>query len=427
MAVATASGSASTEIYSAECNSEIGDTTLSTGWLIHTLTENSAEFKLALKEGNVEEITASVVGDGECYNSKVYRVVFRFSSRDAYSVIIKVPHQICLENDENTTETVEECLHAANTLDYAAMHNVECAFYEATRGIVDFPMPVALYTRRAHESKREAGAIILEDVGDAGVNHPLGFYQAMTAEQVRNVVRHYAALHAHQIWAKEEERACWESVPCVTEMALAIMSRLMSASEAKEAGDLQVLASKVKPVMTKAFARYAVIDRPKELGLPLIFVHGDSGGHNVFWKKASDGTASNEVLAFYDFQFAFRGNPMYDIGKIMIAFVDANVRRELDDALPQEYYNSLKAALGRLGVQPLSIDLGKLREAYELSKIHACLLPVAGLSVLEAQLGKKLASGEMDAFRETYKLRARASLEDAIASLRKYAPEYLDD
>ncbi|KAH7710504.1 hypothetical protein AAVH_22208 [Aphelenchoides avenae] len=190
MAVATASGSASTEVYSAECNCEIGDTTLSTGWLIHTLTENSAEFKLALEEGNVEEITASVVGDGECYNSKVYRVVIRFSgsSRDAYSVIIKVPHQICLENDENSTETVEECLHAANTLDYAAMHNVECAFYEATRGIVDFPMPVALYTRRAHESKREAGVIILEDVGDAGVNDHLGFYQAMTAEQARAAV-----------------------------------------------------------------------------------------------------------------------------------------------------------------------------------------------------------------------------------------------
>ncbi|KAH7710505.1 calcium/calmodulin-dependent protein kinase type 1 [Aphelenchoides avenae] len=137
------------------------------------------------------------------------------------------------------------------------------------------------------------------------------------------------------------------------------MSRLMSASEAKEAGDLQVLASKVKPVTTKAFARYAVIDRPKELGLPLLFVHGDSGGHNMFWKKASAGTASSEVLAFYDFQFAFRGNPMYDIGKIMMAFVDADVRRELDDDLSQEYYNSLKAALERLGVQPLSMDLGK--------------------------------------------------------------------
>lgn len=35
--------------------------------------------------------------------------------------------------------------------------------------------------------------------------------------------------------------------------------------------------------------------------------HGDAGPHNFFFKKAQDGTASNEIGAFFDWQLAFKG------------------------------------------------------------------------------------------------------------------------
>ncbi|KAH7694023.1 hypothetical protein AAVH_38935, partial [Aphelenchoides avenae] len=159
--------------------------------------------------------------------------------------------------------------------------------------------------------------------------------------------------------------------------------------------------------------------------VPLLYAHGDCGGHNMFWKRAADGTASNDVLAFYDFQFACKANPMYDIGRFMMAFVDAEVRRELDTTLAEEYYEHLKTLVEKRGGKPLEFGVEQVREAYELAKIHNCTMPVAGLGFMPAQLGHKFAPEVLEAFREEYLLRARLALEDAIESMRKYAPQYL--
>lgn len=59
--------------------------------------------------------------------------------------------------------------------------------------------------------------------------------------------------------------------------------------------------------MTEKFGRYSLVDRPKQLSLPLLLSLGDTGAHNMFFKKAEDGTPSSEPLAYYDFQVAFNG------------------------------------------------------------------------------------------------------------------------
>lgn len=101
-----------------------------------------------------------------------------------------------------------------------------------------------------------------------------------------------------------------------------------------------------------------------------MFVHGDSGGHNMFFKKAADGTPSNEVCAFLDFQISFKSkvlmffcllrglklhtslaNPFADISRLMMNFVDAEVRRELDASLVEEYYGHLQSAVAKSGLK----------------------------------------------------------------------------
>lgn len=67
------------------------------------------------------------------------------------------------------------------------------------------------------------------------------------------------------------------------------------------------LLDQLKPTMSKEFGRYSLIDLPQQLGLPLMLCLGDTGAHNMFFKKAEDGTASNEVSAYIDFQIAFAG------------------------------------------------------------------------------------------------------------------------
>lgn len=75
--------------------------------------------------------------------------------------------------------------------------------------------------------------------------------------------------------------------------------------------------------MSLKFKDYATFDRPKELGknkrlglssdcaslgIPPLLCQGDSGGHNLFFRKAVDGTLCNEVCAFLDWQIAFKGS-----------------------------------------------------------------------------------------------------------------------
>lgn len=45
--------------------------------------------------------------------------------------------------------------------------------------------------------------------------------------------------------------------------------------------------------------------------IPPLLCQCDSGGHNLFFKKADDDTVSNEVCAFFDWQFVFRGSPTF--------------------------------------------------------------------------------------------------------------------
>lgn len=83
----------------------------------------------------------------------------------------------------------------------------------------------------------------------------------------------------------------------------------------------------------------------------------------MFFKKAPDGTASNEIGAFFDWQVAFKGtdgpirleekdalgNPMVDICRILYTFCDPEVRREVEETLVEDYYKHLKEDMQKAG------------------------------------------------------------------------------
>ncbi|KAH7680122.1 hypothetical protein AAVH_41507, partial [Aphelenchoides avenae] len=63
----------------------------------------------------------------------------------------------------------------------------------------------------------------------------------------------------------------------------------------------------------------------------------DSGGHTMFFKKPQDGSVSNGIYAFLDFQLTLKGNTFFDITKLVVLFADAGVRREVERRLVKEY------------------------------------------------------------------------------------------
>lgn len=99
---------------------------------------------------------------------------------------------------------------------------------------------------------------------------------------------------------------------------------IFTADPLPDLGELKDLIKKYLPCISKKFSEYALIERPKQLGtrcgevvshksfagLPLVYCHGDTGPHNMFFKKNADGMASNEITAFIDWQIGFKGTKL---------------------------------------------------------------------------------------------------------------------
>ncbi|KAH7717280.1 calcium/calmodulin-dependent protein kinase type 1 [Aphelenchoides avenae] len=408
---------------------ELAESGLSAGWLIGTLLKNNVEFKTVLGAGTVSAISTKDISDGEGYASKVFKVTLKLTeaNADEYAVIMKVPTRVKLDKlaDDLDKDGVAGMKDFWDKLNYQDLHNVECAFYDAVRDVEDFPLPKVWHTHSTRAD--EGGVILMEDLSDVGCK--AGFTQAFKAEQLRNIVRHFGALHAFQLCANEEEKAKIDAIPHRSTMlamgSVSMFEGITAGVKEVREGALSELLKNLHPTETSNFMDYALYDRPLELGIPPLLCQCDSSGNNMFFKKSQDGSMSNEVCAFFDWQFAFKGNPFYDIAKLVVAFSDADVRREVEPRLVQEYYEHLKNGVEKRGGKELQFGLEQLQEAYELCKALAACSFVVFLPLLPVITKDKVSAGVSEALWEKWVLRAKFALVDGIESLKKYAPQFL--
>ncbi|KAH7717274.1 Protein C04F6.7 [Aphelenchoides avenae] len=423
------------EIVTGDPNSQLAECGFTIGWFVETLLKCNPEFKEALGSGKVQDITALDISDGEGYVSRVYKVTMKLvkAKVDEYSVIMKVPTGAkLLKLAQDVTEgakdgAAEGMKEFWDKLDYRVMHDVECAFYEAVSEVEGFPLPKVWYTRCT--SNDAAGVILMEDL--SAVACKTGFTQTMTAQQLRNITRHFAALHAYHLCASDELLKKIGTIPqkskFLSESSEGMFESMIAGVPEAHEGALADLVKKLKPTGSTEFIEYTMFKRPQELGIPPLLCQGDSGGHNMFFKKADDGTISNEVCAFLDWQVAFKGNPFYDIAKLVVCFSDADVRRDVEANLVEDYFEHLKKGVENKGGKKLGFRLEQLREAYELSKIQSSLMTVGFITFVAVSSKGKVSPGVLDAMREKGLLRAKFALADAVESLKKYAPQYLAD
>lgn len=128
----------------------------------------------------------------------------------------------------------------------------------------------------------------------------------------------------------------------------------------------------------------------------MILQHGDTGAHNMFFKKNPDGSAASETSAFIDWQIAYKGitkkcgsqmahrwqssailklkhplffgcevtkpttrvpsgNQFFDIARAVYGFTDAEVRREVEETIVNDYFEVLKDEMTKRG---RSLDFG---------------------------------------------------------------------
>ncbi|KAH7696986.1 hypothetical protein AAVH_35935 [Aphelenchoides avenae] len=304
-------------------------------------------------------------------------------------------------------------------------HNVECNVYDLFRGTEGSSVPTVWYTQQI--SKDSIGVILMDDLSPDNVC--IGLMASLNSQQVKYANRYLAALHAYILCLTDADKKRWESIELTGQSRLerygseSHLSVLNKVPEYQTDEFLSII-DKIRPAMTKEFAMYALLDRPKQLGIPIVLCHGDAGPHNFFFKKAQDGTASNEIGAFFDWQLAFKGNPMVDISRILYTFSDADVRKEVEETLVEDYYMHLKEAMEKAGRSP-DFTVEQLHEAYALAAVHQTV----DLSIrMPFFLGLKkndFTPSVFEAWRAKQLLRARFALIDAAKLLEKYAPQYL--
>ncbi|KAH7687798.1 calcium/calmodulin-dependent protein kinase type 1 [Aphelenchoides avenae] len=151
--------------------------------------------------------------------------------------------------------------------------------------------------------------------------------------------------------------------------------------------------------------------------------HGDTGAHNMFFKKNPDGSAASETSAFIDWQIAFKGNQFFDIVRAVYGFADAEVRREVEETIVDDYFKLLTSEMAIRG-RSLDFGLTSLREGYALAAVHQACFAVVIPGIFDVKKDE-FAPEVFDAWRHKFLLRANLALTDAIKILQNYAPQYL--
>ncbi|KAH7715784.1 hypothetical protein AAVH_16825 [Aphelenchoides avenae] len=396
-----------------ESDTQLSDSGLAVEWLLTTLSRNCPEYCDALGEGSVCKVLCNDISEGKGFVSKVYKTVLHFADapKPSCTVMMKVP----------TTEHFDRILAAirkedpdatvpSSMLDVFDCHNVECKVYDTFRHLKCIPLPTVWHTQQA--SKETVGVILMDDMADDNVCP--GLISSLNAQQVKNANRYLAAFHSHLLSMSADEVVELERIPHTRQVHIDDYGRKLQHDTLKkipeyDAGEFKAMFEKVMPALANDFAKYALVDRPTQLGVPLILCHGDAGAHNIFFKKASDGTVSNEIGAFFDWQIAFKGNPMFDMSRIVYPFCDPDVRREVEETLVQDYHDHLKTQMSAAG-RSLDCNIEQLREAYALCAVHQTMELVIRLPFFIELKQDEFSNEVKDAWRQKTLLRANRQM-----------------
>ncbi|KAH7721082.1 calcium/calmodulin-dependent protein kinase type 1 [Aphelenchoides avenae] len=408
---------------------ELSDSGLTLYWLLEKLWQTCPEFRQAIGNGRIQKVSCEDISENKGFVAKVYKTVLSLSNAPvkSFTVMIKVPTYECMDKLMKTVfKYVKSSEPLSPLVDVVEAHNVECKVYELIREWDCIPIPKVWHTEQA--TNESHGVLLMSDLAEHGVN--LGFLTSLNARQVDNTLRHIVAFHAHLLCLSEEDSKRWKRIPSkrryhIDDFAGKFAESVIGTVREYKTGEFEEMICKFMPATSKTFAQYALVDRPLELGLPQVLCHGDSGAHNMFFKMAADGSSSNDVLAFMDWQLAFAGNLMFDIARVIYGFCDPDVRRELERTIVECYFERLLAEMKNEG-RTLWFGIEELREAYALAAVHQTVLCLCVPGYLDAKK-YEYAPRVLDAWRHKFLLRAQFAVRDALKSLRRYAPTLINE
>ncbi|KAI6197767.1 hypothetical protein M3Y94_01263800 [Aphelenchoides besseyi] len=369
-----------------DLNEKIGHTEINVEWVLNMLLEHNLPFKQARGESKVKKVSAKYISEGKGYTSYIYKTTVEFTDRPSYKFVMKIP------TDEMINKLFE-AMNMAESLKKDTMdeikrcHSIECEAYELLKDITDYPLAEVYYSEKSNDKAKDI--IVMQDLSESATT--FGIYTSITTGQCLNFARHLADFQSYvelkldeSQWRNKFEKNIHVREKYVKEFRDA-MNMLLDYNNGDGGSTLQ---------------------------------HGDCWTNNVMIKLSEDGSISDEIAAFVDWQCFFEGNALFDAARYFVNCADAEIRREVESQAIDLYYDRLTENLQAHGRKP-KLTREQAHELYELAYVHqtGVLAQIFTMLVLpDAKSDCKVKQAKA----AKIWIRLRFALEDQQERLKKY-------
>ncbi|CAD5227727.1 unnamed protein product [Bursaphelenchus xylophilus] len=344
------------EITAEELDLPLVNTGYSLGWVLDKLEEHCEDYGRKRDNAKAKTISMSEISGGKGFMSRVFATTVLFDNGNSFKVALK-----CF-----TFDVVEAQLDE----DYKRVSRMTGSQISQTTTTMNayFTQRISADSDCGLEGKEAPGVIImdlLDGISFDEVEHTL------TRGKVLNFVKDFAYLHDSIERLPREEwtgrfkgRSHWD--PMMFSSGIAKIKQM-----SEKYPEISSYCQEYPKLECGPFTDYVIQKRPKELDLWTV-VHGDCRTNNIIFKKNADGTASDEILAYIDFQTACEGNPMFDAARVLTLCCDSQIRREISEEALQTYYNERQRLCKDRG-EELKFDYQSIVELFELAFVQQAI------------------------------------------------------
>ncbi|KAI6174415.1 hypothetical protein M3Y98_01187600 [Aphelenchoides besseyi] len=359
-----------------DLNEKVGKPKITIEWVLNMLLEHNSPFKEARGKGNT---------------AYLYKTIVEFTDRPPYKFIMKIPTDEIINKlfePLNMAESVKKGIID----EIKHLHCVECEVYGLLKDITDYPLAEVYYTEKSNEKTN--GIIVMEDLSERATT--FGIYTSITTGQCLNFARHLADFQSYVELKLDESQ--WRNK---FEKNIHVRDKYD-----KEFRDGINLILDYNDDWFK-FSAYCVQEKAKEFGT-----------NNVMIKFSEDGSLSNEIAAFIDWQCFFEGNALFDAARYFVNSADAEIRREIESQAVDLYYDRLIENL-RVHDRKPKLTREQAHQLYEIAYVHQTGVLAEIYAMLVLPDAKSVCKVKQAKAAKIY-IRLRFALEDQQERLKKY-------
>uniref|UniRef100_A0A1I7Y0Y8 CHK domain-containing protein n=1 Tax=Steinernema glaseri TaxID=37863 RepID=A0A1I7Y0Y8_9BILA len=389
----------------------------STEWLIDILKAGDSKLGTLLKEHHLVKDDVAEIGAGKGMVSNVYNHVLHLSNGEIHSVVVKIPGGYLGESQENN--------HGAEVNDcYASRaHNRECELFNDFPQLFTYLPTPYVYLAVPYDDPSRDPVIALESlVGKAEVGN---INEGFNSHQVYNIAKDLAKFQS--IFLTMEDQSWVEKYPMNIideEKDLEFFRTHFEVLKDFDDGSLAPLVTQLAPILYNVKVwRYTSHAAHKHLGIPAVMCNDDTWINNILWKLNEDGSLSNHVGAYIDWQLAHAGCLTVDLVCVLALCTKPSFQREHQYKVLRYFYDLLVDEVKQKGGK-VEFSFDQVKKCYNANFV-GILTRDLGMQVYSIEHGSD-DEWTLKARRSEFTTRARLMLEQVAEFVKELPKELME-